>query len=358
VVSNFLSPPNEDKEESTVFLLDEVVRQQDEGFLGFLSRLRYGELTDEDVSFLESRCMENLPHDEREKFQEAIHLVPNWSMATDITFNYLRDDFVTPLAVLQAVKKSVLQVGNCFSNSNIMPTISALCVGAKVMMQHNFLVEHKLMNGSIGTVMDICYPTPSGPYDPDYEGKAEYVVVDFPQSTLPVSLVPGKPSTCVPVPVTVCRCDNNCCTCSTIPLRVCKATSVHKAQGGTFGAGQVFTHCVSYSPQRQDVAQTPGLELVALSRPQRPTDMAIGNKVSDMEKSAILKIGTTESYKERRRFHSLIADRAAQSRLRIQQRITEVDPNPIGGTYEGGCEYLLKWFRDRVGPHGAMGNNE
>jgi len=52
VVSNFLSPPNEDEEESTVFLLDEVVRQQDEGFLGFLSRLRYGELTDEDISFL------------------------------------------------------------------------------------------------------------------------------------------------------------------------------------------------------------------------------------------------------------------------------------------------------------------
>jgi hypothetical protein len=33
----------------------------------------------------------------------------------------------------------------------------SFCVGAKVMLLQNFLVEHKIMNGSVGEVMGICY---------------------------------------------------------------------------------------------------------------------------------------------------------------------------------------------------------
>ena len=37
------------------------------------------------------------------------------------------------------------------------------------------------MNGSVGTVMDICYSTAHGPYDSDNRDDSEYVVVDISQ---------------------------------------------------------------------------------------------------------------------------------------------------------------------------------
>ena len=42
----------------------------------------------------------------------------------------------------------------------------------------------------------------------------------------------------------------------------------------------------------------------------------------------------------------------------LDEVVRQQDEGFLGGTYEGGCEYLLKWFRDRVGPHGAICNNE
>jgi hypothetical protein len=50
------------------------------------------------------------------------------------------------------------------------------CVGAKVMLLKNFVVERKLMNGSIRHVKAICYKHPAGPkYNNDHD--AQFVIV-------------------------------------------------------------------------------------------------------------------------------------------------------------------------------------
>jgi len=55
-------------------------------------------------------------------------------------------------------------------------------VGAKVMLLENFIVEYKLMNGSVGVIKDLCFSNPEGtPDDKMYV----VVVVDFPDSTIP-----------------------------------------------------------------------------------------------------------------------------------------------------------------------------
>lgn len=350
VVANFLNPPDKELEESSVFLLDEVVCQEDPQFLGFLSRLRSGGLQDHDKDFLTSRCLDTLPLEEQERFKDALHLVPMWKMGHEITFNYLNDDLDQPIAVLQAVKQSVLDQGNCFNHSSTMPTITALCIGAKVMLQQNFIVEHQLMNGSVGTVVDICYSTNNGPYDPANKDDSEYVVVEFPHSTLPVHLCGNDmPSTYVPIPVTVVRCERNCCSCKGVPLRVCKAISIHKAQGATFGENQPFSNCVSYLPYANSKT-VPGLELVSLSRAQKPTDLAIGNRMSTLNRVQILKIGTSNAYKERQDFHTMIKERADATKTRIVEQVKALDPIAHKPTYDGGCAYLLGWFRGRVGP--------
>ena len=249
VVANVLNPSAKELEESSVFLLDEVVCQEDPQFLGFLSHPWMGELQDQDIDFLTSRCLDTLPLEEQEHFKDALHLVPMWKMGHDITFNYLNDDLNQPIAVLQAVKQTVVDQGNCFNHSSTMPTITALCIGAKVMQQHNFIVEHQLMNGSVGMVMDICFPTSIGPYNPDNNDDSENVVVGFPHSTLRVHHSGNDmPTTTVLISVTAVRCERNCCSCKDVLLRVCKAISIHKAQGATFGDNQSFSNCISHLP--------------------------------------------------------------------------------------------------------------
>ena len=81
------------------------------------------------------------------------------------------------------------------------------------MLLHNFIVEYKIINGSIGVVRDIVYKDHSGPNNE--EALPEYVIVDFPESTIPEEekLLPNLPRTFVPVPVVDIRCEKNAVLC-------------------------------------------------------------------------------------------------------------------------------------------------
>jgi ATP-dependent exoDNAse (exonuclease V) alpha subunit len=132
-------------------------------------------------------------------------------------------------------------------------------VGAKVMLLDNFIVEYKLMNGSVGVVKELSFSNPEGTPD-----EKMYVVVDFPDSTVPdeQKLIPDKPASYVPIPLVTRRCEKKCC--SMIPLQVCKALSIHKSQGMTEGEGKQFKKVIVHLPLNGN--KCPGQELVATSR--------------------------------------------------------------------------------------------
>ena len=106
------------------------------------------------------------------------------------------------------------------------PSVSALCIGAIVMLLKNFVVEENLMNGSMGTIIDIVYDDARG--IKLIGALPLYVVVDFPESTLSLNLIPGSPSTHIPIPITTEICEKKCCSMTTIPLRICKAITTYK----------------------------------------------------------------------------------------------------------------------------------
>ena len=64
-----------------------------------------------------------------------------------------------------------------------------------------------------------------------------------------------------------------------IPLRVCKALSVQKSQGMTVGEGEMFKKVIMYLLEEQQ-RKTPGIELTAVSRVKKGTDLAFGNDSS------------------------------------------------------------------------------
>lgn len=122
-----------------------------------------------------------------------MHLVPTWKGANAINLEYIKNNLNAPIARYEAQMNTCKSIGKkrCISECNF-PLCSILCVGAKVMLLENFIVEFKLMNGSVGVIRDLCFSNPEGTPDDKM-----YVVVDFPDSTVPEEqkLIPNMPPT-------------------------------------------------------------------------------------------------------------------------------------------------------------------
>ena len=74
---------------------------------------------------------------------------------------------------------------NCCVRETSLPLRVAICKGAVVMLLKNFVVEYKLMNGSIGVVRKIVYRDSAGPSN--HLSQPAYVIVEFPSSEIPES---------------------------------------------------------------------------------------------------------------------------------------------------------------------------
>ncbi len=88
---------------------------------------------------------------------------------------------------------------------------------------------------------------------------------------------------------------------------------------------------------------TPGLELVALSRPDSIHNLAIGYNTSDLNHMMIMKIGIAASYAKRRLFLNHLQQMAPQTQQRTRDLIAQLCTL---STYEGGCMKLLNWFNE------------
>jgi hypothetical protein len=234
---------------------------------------------------------------------------------------------------------------HCLKEIN-MPVRSALALGAKVMLLTNYVVEWGTYNGTVGTVIDIVYETPEGPRVKN--AQPVYVVVDMPDISFPPGLVWNREHpTWFPVPLETMRCERNCCSMTTIPLRVCKAITIIKSQGQSVGPGNNWTKLVCRLPQRS----TPGLELVAISRVTDPSCLMILPENLTIDR--LLRIGQSPAYQPRRDFEEKCREQAVQSETQLEALIASMDVNLDNATFEGGYQVLVSWYRalvDNLGP--------
>ena len=143
------------------------------------------------------------------------------------------------------------------------------------------------------------------------------------------------------------RCDNKCCGIETFPLRMAIGLTGHKCQGMTIAKDEPFEKAVLHFPKSTDRRTTAGLEYVMTGRVKSLSDFAIGNKVADLDRNKLLKIGTGPMDVQRRVFQKMIRDRYEQvDRPRVMAEIAAVDPADVK-TYEGGCRYLRRWYRQK-----------
>jgi hypothetical protein len=90
---------------------------------------------------------------------------------------------------------------------------------------------------------------------------------------------------------------------------------------------------------------TPGLELVASSRPDSIHNLAIGNNTSDIIHGMIMKIWTAASYVKRRLFLNHIQQMAPQTQQRTRDLIAQLCTL---STMREGCMKLLNPFKISV----------
>ena len=200
------------------------------------------------------------------------------------------------------------------------------------------------MNGSIGTVKEIVYDHPRGPKQPN--SLPSYVVVDFPECTLGHVFIHGSPTTYIPIPVTTDRCERKCCTITTIPLRVCKAITIYKSQGLTVGDGKIWEKVVIWLPTGNQ-RKTVGTEVVAFSRATKPTAFAIGNDLNDIDRMSLLKIGKGKATKVRNDFEHMLCTKGTNTQSYYRDKISQLDIS-ANKSFLGGCNFLLRWYRDKV----------
>ena len=87
------------------------------------------------------------------------------------------------------------------------------------------------------------------------------------------------------------------------------------------------------------------MELVALSRATELERIAILNDNTELDFKAILNIGKSKAYQERRKYLHDIAESAKRDRQRLAQELVDLDPHTREPTVHGGCMFLLDWYR-------------
>ena len=119
------------------------------------------------------------------------------------------------------------------------------------MLVMNILPNFRLVNGSIGPVIDIIYKHKNGPRQIPYQ-LPTCVIVDFKECTVDEEFKwrDDLPSTYIPIiPLTI-RCEKRCCTVISITLRVCKDVTIHEIQEMSVGPGNSFESAVMYLPEK------------------------------------------------------------------------------------------------------------
>jgi hypothetical protein len=276
------------------FMLQAVIRQEgDQSFRQLLQRLHQGVVTEEDWRLLCQRDNVTSLTAKGAPFEDALRLFSKKADVTSFNMRKLRQikqQSGVPVLVMQAEhigsKKAVR--ASTDDASGLEGTI-ALCVGAKVMLTRNLWVDCGLVNGKVGTVLGIVYDVgvkpPSLPLA---------VLVQFDNYSGPCL----QPHSVVPiVPRTSHWMDGRSfCQRTQLPLRLCWATTIHKAQGLTLDKAVV-------NVGKQDFSC--GLTYVALSRVRQLQDLCVHpidfQRLQAISKSSALK----ERQKEEKRLRAL-----------------------------------------------------
>ena len=161
-------------------------------------------------------------------------------------------------------------------------------------------------------------------------------------------MIPDMPRTCVPVPIVEVCCTKRCCGMEMIPRCMSVGLTGHKSQGMTITKREPSEKVVIHFPTNGKSNVT-GLEMVMTSRAKSLSNFCLGNRVADLDKKALKKIGKSPTTDQRRLFRQQVKSQYKYvDRPWVLCEIAQLDSSGRQ-TFEGGCNFLLKWYAGHFG---------
>lgn len=215
-------------------ILHEVHRQTDMRFKILLENVSKGTVTDEDYELLTQRFVNNVSTEERNKFQNTIKLYPTKKKVQALNEDYLSKlRFVSnnepvPVAIISASN-------NCREaaeddEAQGLENIIYLGPSCKILLRANLWTEKGLVNGAVGTVVDIIYDKEKKPPN----DMPAVLICKFENYTGPY-LGGDANLKLVPIPVITKSWNIHGVQCSRtqFPVQLAYAVTIHKSQGLT-----------------------------------------------------------------------------------------------------------------------------
>ncbi|KAK3910128.1 ATP-dependent DNA helicase [Frankliniella fusca] len=214
-----------------------------------LERVSSGQCTSADVKMLKKRTILNLKDSEIAEFKDCLRICSRKNAAKE--HNTLKlENLNNPIARIAAENNSKKACSSSDEAANGLPNVLYLSLGSRIMLRQNINISLGLLNGSLGTVIDIVYKKGCGP----------------PQLPLFIIIIKfddfeGFQSLNGNVPISVCTAtwykSRSKCTRVQYPLSLSWACTVHKSQSLTLARTEI---------DLGDVEFQLGLTYVALSR--------------------------------------------------------------------------------------------
>eukprot|EP00957_Ditylum_brightwellii_P085322 6489827-Ditylum_brightwellii.AAC.1 len=133
--------------EPLVVVMNKIIRQQDPEFLDVLDAIQNGALKESNVNFLLLYCLSNLSSEEKDKFKEALHIVPTWKQTVPITVQYLKQLRVPFAKVIAKLSTKKVTGNNYCIKEYSYPILSSIDVEYVVMLLKNYVAELAIVNG-------------------------------------------------------------------------------------------------------------------------------------------------------------------------------------------------------------------
>lgn len=217
-------------------------------YIEFLERVSCGKCTKADVKMLRKRTILNVKETDRAKFKDCLRICAFKNAAKD--HNRLKlENLNSPIARIAAENNSKAAFTSSDENANGLCNVLYLSLGSRIMLRQNINLSLGLLNGTLGTVIDIIYKKGCGPPQLPI-----FVIIKF-DGFDGFETLDGN----VPISVfnTIWYKTRQKCTRSQLPLSLSWACTVHKSQSLTLAMTEV---------DLGDMEFQLGLTYVALSR--------------------------------------------------------------------------------------------
>ena len=196
------------------------------GFKEILDRISYNEATAEDFNVLVRRRPALIVNFNTE-WKDAVRLFPTREAVHSYNLDMLQE-LKTPVAKIEALWNNSTARNASSDAAQGLEAVVCLSKGSRVMLRVNLWTERGLVNGALGTVMDILYE--AGKRPPADQPIA--ILVKFDKYTGPT--FPETPDWFPIVPITKHFTDKNVsCTRTQFPLSLAWSVTIYKSQGLT-----------------------------------------------------------------------------------------------------------------------------